>query len=80
MTMAPHDPPAPRPVASSRTNALADTTRPGIQPSQWIEAAIRAGIVRSESDIASSQIQPNSLDLRLSSRGWRLQCSMLPGE
>ncbi len=80
MTMAPHDPPAPRPSASSRTNALADSTRPGIQPSQWIEAAIRAGIVRSETDIGSLQIQPNSLDLRLSARGWRLQCSMLPGE
>lgn len=79
MTMAPHDPPAPRPIAA-RSSALQEGTRPGIQPSQWIEAAIREGIVKPASAVSATQIQPNSLDLRLSPRAWRLQCSMLPGE
>jgi dCTP deaminase len=59
---------------------LAELTRPGIQPSQWIERALREGVVATGVDVTSTQIQPNSLDLRLSKRGWRLQCSMLPGE
>jgi dCTP deaminase len=80
MTMAPHDPPARRPGHASRAGTLAESTRPGIQPSQWIEQAIRAGIVASQTEITPAQLQPNSLDLRLSSRGWRLQCSLLPGE
>lgn len=80
MTMAPHDPPAPRPGHASRASTLAAQTRPGIQPSQWIEQAIREGVVKTSVPVTSTQIQPNSMDLRLSKRGWRLQCSMLPGE
>lgn len=80
MTMAPHDPPAPRPGHASRASTLAEQTRPGIQPSQWIEQAIREGVVKTSASVTSTQIQPNSMDLRLSKRGWRLQCSMLPGE
>jgi dCTP deaminase len=80
MTMAPHDPPAPRPTTATRASTLAELTRPGIQPSQWIERALREGVVATRVDVTSTQIQPNSLDLRLSKRGWRLQCSMLPGE
>lgn len=80
MTMAPHDPPAPRPATASRSSSLAEQTRPGIQPSQWIEQALREGVVKTAIDVIDTQIQPNSLDLRLSKRGWRLQCSMLPGD
>jgi dCTP deaminase len=78
--MAPHDPPAPRPATASRSSSLAEQTRPGIQPSQWIERALREGVVKTAVDVTDTQIQPNSLDLRLSKRGWRLQCSMLPGD
>ncbi len=56
-------------------------TKAGIQPAQWIEAALREGIIKTESgSVQPEQIQPNSLDLRLSPQGWRLQCSLLPGE
>jgi dCTP deaminase len=75
MSMAPNDPPAPRPAPAS----AADLGPTGIQPSQWIEGALRDGTIRARSPVTPSQIQPNSLDLRLSSRGWRVQCSLLPG-
>ncbi len=48
----------------------------GILPSQWIRRAI---VERKISHVTPDQIQPNSLDLRLGSLGWRIQCSFLPG-
>ena len=42
--------------------------------------AMQEGIVSSELPIQAFQIQPNSLDLRLSAIGYRIQCSFLPGE
>lgn len=78
--MAPHDPPASRPPTTVRARSSQDEPRAGIQPSQWIEQAIREKIVRSETSVEPAQIQPNSLDVRLSPRGWRLQCSLLPGD
>jgi dCTP deaminase len=56
-----------------------DESPGGIFPSQWIEQAIADGIVASDQPIAPSQIQPNSLDLRLGSIAYRVQCSLLPG-
>jgi dCTP deaminase len=71
----------PSPKPSHATFASKLPTRAGIQPSQWIESALRLGIVQTESQtVGPDQIQPNSLDLRLSSQGWRMQCSLLPGE
>lgn len=52
----------------------------GVFPSQWIRAAIRTGNVFADTDFATGQVQPNSLDLRLSDVGYRVQCSFLPGE
>jgi len=52
----------------------------GVYPSQWIRAAITEGIIRAEPAIEPEQVQPNSLDLRLDSVGYRVQCSFLPGE
>lgn len=54
--------------------------RIGVLPSQWIRDAILHGIVRSEPAIQPAQVQPNSLDLRLDSVGYRVQCSFLPGD
>ncbi len=51
----------------------------GILPSQWIGKAIEAGVISATLPIPAEQIQPNSLDLRLSSRGYRMRCSFLPG-
>lgn len=52
----------------------------GVFPSQWIRRAIADGIVCASHEIAPTQIQPNSLDLRLGAVGCRVQCSFLPGE
>lgn len=54
--------------------------RPGVLPSQWIREAIADGTLHADSEIQLSQIQPNSLDLRLDKRGFRVQCSFLPGD
>jgi dCTP deaminase len=52
----------------------------GVLPSQWIRAALADGVIGAVSPIAPAQIQPNSLDLRLDSVAYRVQCSFLPGE
>lgn len=52
----------------------------GVYPAQWIQQAFEKGWIESEEPIRPSQIQPNSLDLRLSCVGFRVQCSFLPGE
>lgn len=58
---------------------MEDLNYSGILPSQWIERAINSGAVTSEAAIPSNQIQPNSLDLRLSHTAYRVNCSFLPG-
>src|ERR1044071_5434108 len=52
----------------------------GVFPSQWIRRAIADGIIHAEQPIPPTQIQPNSLDLRLGAGAYRIQCSFLPGE
>lgn len=56
-----------------------DFARPGILPCQSIEALIAAGAIVSETPFDPDQVQPASLDLRLSDRAWRVRASFLPG-
>jgi dCTP deaminase len=51
----------------------------GIFPSQELSGLIRAGEIGSLIEIASDQIQPASIDLRLGPRAYRVQASFLPG-
>lgn len=51
----------------------------GVFPSQWIEQAIADGIIDADVDVTPNQIQPNSLDLRVGTRAYRVTCSFLPG-
>ncbi|HTK33691.1 MAG TPA: 2'-deoxycytidine 5'-triphosphate deaminase [Caulobacteraceae bacterium] len=53
--------------------------RPGILPSQSIEALIASGSVTSASPFDVDQVQPASLDLRLGATAWRVRASFLPG-
>ncbi len=50
----------------------------GYLPCQHIEMALKEGMIRSQTPIESSQIQPVSLDLRLGQKAYRIQCSFLP--
>ena len=50
----------------------------GYLPCQFIEMAVREGIITSKVSIDPLQIQPVSLDLRLGQRAYRIQCSFLP--
>ncbi len=52
---------------------------PGIMPSQWIAEAVARGVIQASPPVTSDQIQPNSLDLRLDTVAYRVQCSFLPG-
>lgn len=52
----------------------------GVLPAQWIRAAIEDNAISADSKIDSGQVQPNSLDLRIGSIGYRIQCSFLPGD
>ena len=51
----------------------------GILSSDQIKAAFAQGHLMSETPLVEGQIQPASLDLRLSSKAWRVQTSFLPG-
>ncbi|WP_460447984.1 2'-deoxycytidine 5'-triphosphate deaminase [Alsobacter sp. SYSU BS001988] len=53
--------------------------KPGILPSQSIEALAAAGRLRSDEPLVAGQIQPASLDLRLGRRAFRVRASFLPG-
>jgi dCTP deaminase len=50
----------------------------GILPSQEIRDLVNTGIISATRDIADEQIQPASIDLRLSDRAHRIQASFLP--
>ncbi len=54
-------------------------TGPGILPSQEILDLVRNGIICSAHEIAEDQIQPASIDLRLSNEAYRVRASFLPG-
>jgi dCTP deaminase len=54
-------------------------TGEGILPSQEILHFAQTGIIRSSIDIDESQIQPASIDLRLSRVAYRVRASFLPG-
>ena len=53
---------------------------PGILPCQSIEALIAAGAIASDTPFDADQVQPASLDLRLSEQAWRVRASFLPGQ
>jgi dCTP deaminase len=52
----------------------------GILPSQEIRDLIDTGIIRSLIDIGDEQVQPSSIDLRLSNEAYRVRASFLPGK
>lgn len=56
-----------------------ETPRPGILPAQSIETLIANGAITSDTPFDADQVQPASLDLRLSDRAWRVRASFLPG-
>ena len=53
---------------------------PGILPCQSIEALIAGGAITSDTPFDADQVQPASLDLRLSDQAWRVRASFLPGQ
>ena len=54
--------------------------RPGILPAQSIETLIATGAITSDTPFDADQVQPASLDLRLSDQAWRVRASFLPGK
>jgi len=57
-----------------------DLSRAGILPSQSIETLIATGAIISDTPFDTDQVQPASLDLRLSDQAWRVRASFLPGQ
>ena len=55
------------------------SVRPGILPCQSIETLIAGGAITSDTPFDADQVQPASLDLRLSDVAWRVRASFLPG-
>ena len=51
----------------------------GILVSQDLRELVAAGAIRSLYPVRPEQLQPSSIDLRLGTRLWQLQCSFLPG-
>ena len=52
----------------------------GVWPAQRIRAAAETGRIRAETPFDPDQIQPASLDLRLSAEGYKAPASFLPGK
>ncbi|MBM3502840.1 MAG: 2'-deoxycytidine 5'-triphosphate deaminase [Alphaproteobacteria bacterium] len=62
-------------------SATSETYSTGILPSQTLRECIRDRIIGSLLDpLGEDQIQPASIDLRLSGRAFRVRASFLPGE
>jgi dCTP deaminase len=59
---------------------MSEAARPGILPSQSIDALIEQGAIAADSPFDPDQVQPASLDLRLGARAWRVRASFLPGQ
>lgn len=57
-----------------------ETAVPGILPCQTLEVLIAAGAIASDTPFDPDQVQPASLDLRLSDQAWRVRASFLPGQ
>ena len=55
------------------------SVRSGILPCQSIETLIAGGAIMSDTPFDADQVQPASLDLRLSDVAWRVRASFLPG-
>jgi len=54
--------------------------REGVLPNQYLEAAVAAGVIEAGGwRVPHENIQPASLDLRLSETAYRIRCSFLPG-
>lgn len=53
--------------------------RGGVLPSQWIRRALTDGTITAARPVEPTQVQPNSIDLRIGRSGTRVQCSFLPG-
>ncbi|MGC6516576.1 MAG: 2'-deoxycytidine 5'-triphosphate deaminase [Candidatus Puniceispirillaceae bacterium] len=51
----------------------------GILSSDQIRHAFATGYIQAHAELVDGQIQPASLDLRLSAKAWRVQTSFLPG-
>jgi dCTP deaminase len=81
---APTDDESLRPRATHRVvpnpESLAAPAAPGLLPFQDLSTLIADGIILSSTAIEDDQIQPASIDLRLSDVGYRVQASFLPGE
>ena len=58
-----------QPVASYTT---------GLLPSQRLEELIQSGRIHASTPISPDQVQPTSIDLRLSSTAYRVHASFLP--
>src|SRR5579884_996302 len=56
------------------------TEAAGVLPCQSIEGLVASGAIGADTPLASGQVQPASLDLRLAARCWRVRASFLPGE
>ena len=52
----------------------------GVLPYQYLIRMIERGYISAIDEIEKNQIQPSSLDLRLSKAAWRIQASFLPGK
>jgi len=54
--------------------------KPGLLPSQQIQALLSRKKIDASNDISPDQVQPASIDLRLGSKAFRVRASFLPGK
>lgn len=59
--------------------AATSRTRAGLLPDHMLHDMVQAGVISLETPLAEGQVQPASLDLRLSGIAYRVRASFLPG-
>jgi dCTP deaminase len=67
-------------LASESLFHYGQPTGDGILPSQEILELVRSGKISSTQEITEDQIQPSSIDLRLSNVAYKVRASFLPGK
>ena len=66
---------------ATRTELSLPADRSGVLPNQYLQLAVDAGVVDAGPfKIPPENVQPASLDLRLSEVAYRIRCSFLPGQ
>ena len=66
-------------TAAAQEKLGLSASKGGLLPDHMLESLVASGVIAIETPLANGQLQPASMDLRLSSIAYRIRASFLPG-